>query len=250
MTPVWYERLPAAEADGARIYAIGDLHGHFRELRGLYGKLLSDGLHPARDRVIFLGDFVDSGPDAPLVVQQMIAWQQRYPHWRFLMGNHEALFLDAIAGWPHGDRDALDHWWANGGSATWRAYVGPDVEFATLDDPFADVPVEHRAWLAGLPRVMETDRYLFVHAGLRPGVPVVENDPEDLIWIRDTFIRSQDDWGKTVIYGHTGVKEPLVLPNKIGINTMPRNEGALTAVFLDDRADGVTPRFIAQPAFS
>lgn len=248
MMPSWYERLPSSPDSDARIYAIGDLHGHYRELRGLYGKLLSDGLQPARDRIIFLGDYVDSGPDAPLVIQQMMEWQRRYPHWRFLLGNHEDMFLKARNGWTRGDQRAMDHWWFNGGSATWQAYSGPEASVETMDDPFAKVPQEHFDWIASLQRLVESDRYLFVHAGLRPGVPVVENDPDDLVWIRETFIHSQDDWGKVVIYGHTGVKEPLVMANKICINTMPRNSGALTAVCLDDSGHEA-PRFIIQPAF-
>lgn len=232
---------------GARLYAIGDVHGHFRELRALYGQLLEDGFRPAQDRLVFLGDYVDSGPDAHLVVQQMIAWQRMFPHWTFLFGNHEAMMLEAQSAWDAGDRKLFSRWWGNGGDATWRAYAGPDGRIDPERNPLAAVDPAHLFWMSTLPRAIETKRYIFVHAGLRPPLPPAQNDPEDLIWIRDDFIRSNYDWGKVVIYGHTPVKEPLVLPNKICINTMPRNSGKLTAIRLDDDGDDA-PGFLFQPA--
>jgi serine/threonine protein phosphatase 1 len=237
------------EMTESRLYAIGDVHGHYRELRALYGQLLDDGFQPARDRLIFLGDYVDSGPDAQRVVQQMIAWQRMFPHWGFLMGNHEAMMLEARDSWDEGDRRRFSRWWSNGGDATWRAYAGEGARIDPGRNPLASVDPAHLFWLSTLDRWVETNRYIFVHAGLRPPLPAEQNDPDDLLWIRDDFIRSAYDWGKLVIYGHTPVAEPLIMPNKIGINTMPRNTGKLTAVRLDD--SGVSgPVFLFQPALS
>ncbi|MGN6483735.1 MAG: metallophosphoesterase family protein [Thermomicrobiales bacterium] len=232
--------------DNARIYAIGDLHGHYRELRALYGQLLDEGFQPARDRLIFLGDYVDSGPDARLVVQQMIAWQRLFPHWGFLLGNHEEMMLEAQTGWDENDRKRFSRWWSNGGDATWRSYAGPDARVDPKRNPLATIDPAHLFWMSTLPRAIETNRYIFVHAGLRPGVPLAANDPDDMLWIRDEFIRSDFDWGKVIVYGHTPVKEPLVMANKICLNTMPRNTGKLTAVRLDDDGDA-DPVFVFQP---
>lgn len=230
-----------------RLYAIGDVHGHERELRALYGQLLDDGFQPGRDRLIFLGDYVDSGPDAQRVVQQMIAWNRLFPHWGFLMGNHEAMMLEAREAWDEGDMRRFSRWWSNGGDATWRSYAGVEARVDRERNPLSLVDPAHLFWISSLNYVIETNRYIFVHAGLRPPLPVERNDPEDMLWIRDEFIQSAFDWGKVVVYGHTPVKEPLVLPNKICINTMPRNSGKLTAVRLDDEGTA-DPVFLFQPA--
>jgi serine/threonine protein phosphatase 1 len=107
------------------------------------------------------------------------------------------------------------------------------------------IPLAHLIWLAARPLYYETDRYIFVHAGLRPGVPLSQQHRQDLLWIRDEFIESDHDFnGKQVVFGHTPMKAPLVMWNKIGIDTMCRDCGALTAVELS----GPEPVFYHQPA--
>ncbi|MGI8485883.1 MAG: metallophosphoesterase family protein [Thermomicrobiales bacterium] len=233
-----------------RYFAFGDLHGHYLELMALYYQLLSDGLNPNVDALVFLGDHIDSGPDSRNVVGQLMEWQHRYPHWVFLLGNHEVMMLNARQAWVEGDAEGFNRWWTQGGEATWRSYLIPGEAEPPLErSPFADIDAEHVAWLAGLPLSFETKHFIFVHAGLRPPRALAENNPQDLIWIRDEFIRSRHDWGKRVIYGHTPVNEPLVMVNKIGLDTLPRNVGKLTVVELDDEHPEFDPRFRFQPAF-
>ncbi len=233
-----------------RLFAIGDIHGNLRELNGLVRQLLDDGMVPARDTVVFLGDVVDSGPDAKGVVDQLMAWQREHPHWVFLMGNHDAMMVDALD--HEDDRARLSLWLTQGGHETWLSYLASWGDRAgnerTPHRLLEVVPVAHREWLRGLKLFHETERYIFVHAGLRPPLPPGKNTRHDLLWIREPFILSEHDWGKRVIFAHTPVREPLVLPNKIGIDTLPRTTGKLCAVELDPRDRFAPPRFFFEAA--
>lgn len=230
-----------------RLFAIGDVHGHLGELTRLVGQLSSDGMEPERDTIVFLGDVVDSGPDSKGVVEQLMEWQRRYPHWVFLMGNHDAMMTDALD--HEGDLDRLALWLAQGGEETLLSYLGNEAEIDRPLPRLSDiVPEEHRRWLRNLALFHETDQYIFVHAGLRPPLPPGKNRRHDLLWIREPFILSEHDWGKRVIFAHTPVHEPLVMANKIGIDTLPRNEGKLCAVELDPDDRLAEPRFFFEEA--
>ncbi len=233
-----------------RLFAIGDIHGNLWELTGLIRQVLDDGMVPERDTVVFLGDVVDSGPDSRGVVDQLMAWQRDYPHWVFLMGNHDAMMVDAL---DHEDDPArMSLWLTQGGAETCLSYLSPPGDRSTNDRPVprasALVPVAHREWLRGLTLFHETEQYIFVHAGLRPPLPPRDNSRHDLLWIREPFILSAHDWGKRVIFAHTPVREPLVLPNKIGIDTLPRTTGKLCAVELDPGDRFGEPRFFFEVA--
>jgi serine/threonine protein phosphatase 1 len=222
-------------ADGLeqRLFAIGDIHGHHTELLGLLDQLRTAGMRPERDTIVFLGDYVDGGPNTCQVLQLLTDLATSNPHWVFLLGNHEQMWLDAYddEGRP---TEEFDTWFYQGGAKTRESYRGErDAE---------RLWPEHRAWVAMLPLYHETDRFIFVHAGLRPPLPPQANSPFDLLWIREEFIYSSHDWGKVVVFGHTPVREPLVAFNKIGIDTMPRDSGKLTAVELT----GEEPRFFFQ----
>ncbi|MGB3307182.1 MAG: metallophosphoesterase family protein [Thermomicrobiales bacterium] len=235
----------------SRYFAWGDLHGHHRELMALYGQLIDHGLDPGRDTLVFLGDYVDSGPATRQVLTQLITWQRAFPHWVFLLGNHEEMLLQARHAWAAGDPRTFDRWWYQGGEATWRSYLPPgQPEPAVNVNPFDAIDPDHLAWIERRPRLYETDGFIFVHAGLRPPLGPEACDPDDLIWIRDEFIYSRHDWGKRVIFGHTPMREPLVMPNKIGLDTLPRNTGFLTVALLDDATPDARPTFFAQPAFA
>lgn len=224
----------------SRLYAIGDIHGHQRELLDLITQLINDGMDPARDTVVFLGDYVDGGPDTRQVLDTLIEWGKAYPHWVFVRGNHDQMMLDAM---DHPDDwGTFIHWFHQGGQETFASYLPSgfrDKAFGLqwVGDRGQElrtyVSPEHITWLRSLPLYHETDRYIFVHAGLRPPLPPQACSAEDLLWIRDDFINSRHDWGKVVVYGHTPVREPLVMFNKIGIDTLPRNVGKLCAVELE-----------------
>jgi serine/threonine protein phosphatase 1 len=234
-----------------RYIAIGDLHGHFAELQSLYWSLINDhDVNPATDTFVFLGDYVDGGPDTRKVVSWLMAMQRRYPHWVLLRGNHEDMLLRAIR--RHDDPSAFGTWYYQGGRATHYSYLVPS-DLATsagsfmVAAPQRVIPREHLHWLAGLPFYHETEDFIFVHAGLRPPLPPAANSETDLLWIRDEFIRSPYDWGERVIYGHTASTEPVVQRNKVGIDTMFFDEGKLTAVILDsERPEDAT--FVHQAA--
>lgn len=225
-------------------FAISDIHGCHDELMALFARL---PIEPERDRLVFLGDYVDRGPNSRKVVEQVMAWQARYPHWVFLCGNHEDEMLKALRynGRTH---EWFDLWYGQGGRETLLSYVPGrlDVHQARLLQASDLIPPDHLAWLDALPRYFEDDAYIYVHAGLRPGKTPRETDPDDLIWIRDEFLDSDYDWGKKVIHGHTPTRnfEPDVRRNRINIDTAlcysPRNK--LTAIELP------AERFYFQPS--
>lgn len=226
-----------------KIFAISDIHGHYDELMALYKKL---PINPKRDTLIIMGDHIDRGPDSRKVVEQLIKWKKKYPHWQFLYGNHEDLMLDSLV---YGGRiyDSFYLWYRQGGKETTYSYMpeGLSLLEQALVRPENIIPEEHLLFLASLPRYYETDDYIFVHGGVKPGKSVEDTDPQDLIWIRDEFIDSDYDWGKKIIFGHTAVPVklgedivdflPIVKENKIGIDTAvcsPSGNGKLSALEL------------------
>jgi serine/threonine protein phosphatase 1 len=231
-----------------KLFAIGDVHGHFRELVGLYDRLVRDAdLQPERDTLVFLGDLVDGGPQTREVVAWCMAMAARYPHWVFLKGNHEDLLLDALVyhSRVYGD---FALWWEQGGRQTTASYphrAAPGA--APLERARAAIPQAHLRWLHDRPHIHETDRHIFVHGGLRPGVPLVEQRLREVLWIREEFLRSSDDFGgKRVVFGHTPFKDPLVRANKLGLDTMLHDRGTLTAAELG----GPVTVFYRQPALA
>ena len=190
---------------------------------------------------IFLGDYVDRGPQSPDVVE----WLAKAPPLtdeRFcLMGNHEAMLLNAQE-----DASGLDIWLMNGGDATLASYGVSHLPHRAEEARRAcraALPAAHRDFLSGLPRRVEHGAYLFVHAGIDPGRPLDDQDPDDLIWIRDTFLNSPVDFGRIVVHGHTPVREPDIRSNRINIDTGAVYHGTLTCLVLE----GKERRFLQTP---
>ncbi len=190
------------------IYVIGDLHGCLAPLKRLLENLEPD-LH--QDRLLFVGDYIDRGPDSRGVVDYILGLKARYPAENIicLKGNHEVMFLDFLAGQ---DRNLF---LMNGGLNTLRDYWGEGWD----EQSELVLPLDHARFYQELQLFYEIEDYIFVHGGLKPGVPLAEQVDEDLCWIRGEFIASTEDFGRRVIFGHTPFKQPLVLPNKIGIDT-------------------------------
>ena len=241
-----------------RFFALGDIHAHHTELMALYQRLLDDGFSPEVDTLIGLGDALDGGPEAKKVIDQLMTWQQAYPHWVFLRGNHEQMMLDALDSLKdeHPHPDTWHHWWSQGGRRTAYSYLpedATDYERAIMQ-PEEYIDPAHIEWIRSLPLRHETDRFHFVHAGFRPGVPIEQQSEEDMLWIRESFFKQRYSFGKPVIFGHTPVPEPMVVYDyrqghrdeivALGIDTMVGDYGKLTAVELS----GDTPRFFFQPA--
>ena len=190
------------------IYAVGDIHGCLDQLSRLLDDVQPD---LEKDLLLFVGDYIDRGPDSRGVVDYILRLQQQYPRDQIicLKGNHEAMFLDFLQG------QGREIFLFNGGQSTLREYWGENWD--SLKELL--LPPEHEQFYRELRSYYETPDFIFVHGGLKPGVPLAEQQEEDLLWIRGEFIASTEDFGRRVIFGHTPFKRPLLLPNKIGIDT-------------------------------
>jgi serine/threonine protein phosphatase 1 len=206
-----------------RILAIGDVHGCSHRLRQLLDRIEID---PRTDVLVFVGDYLDRGPDARGTIDTLLDIKATCPNTVFLRGNHESMFLNY---YTEGRDEALFLY--NGGMCTLDSYGLPLAE-ARSGSGF---PENHLRFLSALPLVYETERYLFVHAGVRPGIPLADQTPEDLLWIRHEFIESDEDFGRIVVFGHTPLPEPLIETNKIGIDTGAVYGGRLTCFELPSR---------------
>ncbi|MCW2221544.1 serine/threonine protein phosphatase 1 [Bradyrhizobium japonicum] len=207
-------------------FAIGDIHGCFDELLTLLA--VCDLACAEEDaRFVFVGDYVDRGPDSRRVVQFLMRRQSDQER-RFicLRGNHEEMLIRA-ASRDRSDRDLMN-WWGNGGERTLESYGVDDA---------CDLPAEHLAWLRQLP-LMHSDRHrLFAHAGIRPGVPLSLQSQEDLLWIREPFLSSADDHGPLVVHGHTPLASgrPDLRANRLNLDTGVCFGGPLSAAAFSSR---------------
>jgi serine/threonine protein phosphatase 1 len=232
--------LPPAERvpDGIRVYAIGDIHGRLDLLDTLLADIAMDNLargNGIETRYIFLGDLIDRGPESRGVVDRLLAFSRSGANVRFLMGNHEQVFLRAI----QGDKKALRFLGRIGGRETLNSYGITDEDYKTLcTDELAArvaalVPPAHVAFLSGFEDMIALGDYLFVHAGVRPGVGLEEQSQSDLYWIRDEFLSHRDSFGPIVVHGHSITDDVDLRTNRIGIDTGAFASGRLTALGLE-----------------
>ncbi len=234
---------------GSRVYAIGDIHGRSDLLRRLHGMILEDAAPDSPDSadlrkvVVYVGDYVDRGPDSAGIIAMLIEEPLQGFESHPLKGNHEdmmILFLESGEG--------SEMWMFNGGRDTLDSYgIGiSDISLFRGDREalalaFRDaVPESHRAFLDGLRLHHREGDYLFVHAGVRPGVALEDQSEKDLIWIREEFTDSDADFGAIVVHGHSIRAEPETKPNRIGIDTGAWRSNRLTALVLE----GETRRFL------
>lgn len=221
---------------GERVYAIGDIHGRIDLFDALINAIEQDDRDtpPAgQTTIILLGDLVDRGPGSAQVVARAREWQARRPV-RILAGNHEQMFLDSFD-----NNDILRHFLRHGGRETLLSY-GLDEEVAnaiTLEElgemlPGL-VPQEERDFIAGFENCVAIGDYLFVHAGIRPGLPLEEQTRHDMLWIREPFLGYEDDHPFMVVHGHTIFETVDERPNRIGIDTGAFRSGILTALVLE-----------------
>jgi len=199
----------------SRTLAMGDIHGCLDKLVKLMQAI---NWRPAHDTLIFIGDYIDRGPDSAGVIEYLIGLKDRSDRLIFLTGNHEQMLLDFLEG-----RNS-QLFFANGGYETLASYGGSEK----------NIPAAHHDFIHSLRSYYETEEYIFVHAGLRDGIPLKEQSLNDLVWIREEFILSNYDHGKRVVFGHTPLGAPLVRDNKIGIDTGAVYGGLLTCVELPD----------------
>jgi serine/threonine protein phosphatase 1 len=206
-----------------RTFAIGDIHGCLDKLEDLITRI-----DPTpKDSLIFLGDYVDRGESTPEVIDFLIDLARRVPC-VFLRGNHEDMFITFL---EFGSNKTI--FFANGGLKTIESYVKPE-RFTGNDQVARRLPETHREFLSNLKLYHEDDGYFYVHAGIKPGTPMKDQDRYDLLWSRDEFIFSPTGMEKKVIFGHTPFARPMVKLDKIGIDTGAVYGGVLTAIEVPD----------------
>ena len=200
---------------------IGDIHGCFDALVALLAQVEN-----RTDTIVFLGDYIDRGPDSKKVVELILQLKKDHPHVITLLGNHEYMLLNYLAG--------LDNsvFLQVGGRQTLTSYdLPPKMEPA---DVRTHMPQEHLSFFHDLPLLWEDQYGIYVHAGLQPGVHISRQTNDWCLWVRDEFIRSSYNFGKKVVFGHTVFKKPLVQKNKIGIDTGAVYGQTLTGLLLPE----------------
>lgn len=227
------------------IYAIGDIHGHLDQMEQALGLIAKDGGPDAR--TVFIGDYVDRGPDSKAVIEALIRGLADGRNWTCLKGNHDRLFERFMAE-PESRHDPHllvgYHWLhpALGGETTVQSYGVKVPDRIRQEDLAADlrqaVPETHKHFLKNLQVQHEVDGVFFAHAGVRPGVPLSRQVENDLVWIRQEFLHDLSDHGALVVHGHTPVKGgPELHPNRLAIDTGAGYGRPLRPVVID--ADGV-----------
>lgn len=207
-----------------RTYAIGDIHGCLTKLTSLVMRCQAD-TGDRHARFIFLGDYVDRGPDSRGAVNYLMTLQQQRPDdINCLMGNHEDMLLAAV---DHPDWE--DRWLRNGGTQTLQSYGAANA---------AAIPKAHLDWLRGLPKRYDDGRRLFVHAGIHPDRPLDQQDEHDLLWIREPFLSSPKDFGRLIVHGHTPLEngKPDIRPNRLNLDTAAVYGGPLTAAVFTNQS--------------
>jgi serine/threonine protein phosphatase 1 len=231
-------RLPTT-ARGERIYAIGDVHGRldlFVRLVALIRQDAETRPPPRRTRILLIGDLIDRGPSSAELVERLRTLQAGGMDIVVLKGNHELMMVAAL----RGDLYALEDWLRFGGDETLRSCGLSDDTFALpLSDLLAAagdaVPTAAIDWLDALPLTARSGDYVFVHAGIRPGVPLKRQQPGDLLWIADEFLDHEAAHPAMIVHGHTIVEDgPHLLANRIAIDTGAYRTGRLSAVALEE----------------
>jgi serine/threonine protein phosphatase 1 len=219
----WY----GSQALSMLTYAIGDVHGCLEKLTPLLDRCLAHGASSPK-RFVFVGDYIDRGPDSRGVIDRLIRLRDDAPGEVIcLRGNHEAMLLEAL-----GMGDAA-LWFRNGASATLASYG--------IDDP-SDMPARDVEWIAALPLAFDDGRRYFVHAGIDPAYPLDQQNDHDRVWIREPFLSSTRQYGRLIVHGHTPLSTgfPDRRPNRLNIDTAAVYGGPLTAaVFTDETIEPV-----------
>jgi serine/threonine protein phosphatase 1 len=216
----------------AAVYAIGDVHGCLDQLVALEAKLAEDASNFEGEKwLVTVGDHVDRGPQSAAAIAHLMAPPPRGFRRFALIGNHEQMMLDFL-----GNPVAHAYWLDEGGLETLASY-GIRLDYPPLRTSEAlrlmleeRFPADHRTFLEALPTCLSLPGWLFVHAGIRPGIPLAMQSDEDLIWIRAPFLTSQLTGGLRVVHGHTPGRDIVVTPHRICIDTHCFHSGRLSAV--------------------
>jgi serine/threonine protein phosphatase 1 len=233
---------PAQAPAGTVLYVVGDIHGRADLLHGLLRKIAHDAVKHAPDtqrELIFLGDYVDRGADSKGVIDMILSTEAERDFWTVtaLKGNHEAALLDFL-----GDPGVWGMWQGFGARETLLSYgVSPPAPGSEAGDWArasrqlnAAMPPEHRRFLEQLELAVVRGDYLCVHAGVKPGMPLDQQAEEDLLWIREEFLRNERRLDKVIVHGHTPAEEAYIGLHRIGLDTGAYATGLLTAIKLQD----------------
>jgi len=226
---------PAAPP-GQRVYAVGDVHGRIDLLDRLLQMLERDNAQrdPAQTTIVFLGDLIDRGPASREVVERVrigVDWAKTTA----LMGNHEAVMLEAL----DGKSETLERWLRFGGLATLESWglPGQFVEQSTRREILCAlrdaVTPDERGWLGRLRTSLRIGDYYFVHAGIRPGVPLDKQSDDDRLWVREEFLESRKFHGAMIVHGHSIHATVEERHNRIGLDTGAYASNCLTAMGLE-----------------
>jgi len=226
-----------AGARGWRAYAIGDIHGRLDLLEELLEKVHADiARRPARKvLLVFVGDLIDRGPSSAQVVERLRTYRHPGVRPMFLLGNHEEVLLRILKG----ESDLITKWRWFGGAECLASYGVDRERLAALSDEEAlpvvreAVPKKHIEFLESFDDSCRFGDYLFVHAGIRPGVEIDQQKQSDLRWIREPFLFDETDHGFVVVHGHTIRPEVEMRPNRIGIDTGAYRSGVLSALAIE-----------------
>ncbi len=232
---VWQQ--PPAIPDGHRVYAVGDVHGRDDLLADLLGKIQADVANrPVREvTIVFLGDLIDRGAASAGVIERLRTYRPLGIRTEYLTGNHEEVLLRIL----DGNGGLVADWLRFGGAQCARSYglsasglarMAPDDAVEALRSA---IPAEHQAFLASFADTLRAGDYLFVHAGIRPGVPLGEQAQADLRWIREPFLEHPGRHDHMVVHGHTITPEVDECAGRIGIDTGAYKYGVLTALVLE-----------------
>lgn len=229
----------------APVYALGDVHGRLDALQVAHRLIEADGGRDAH--IVHLGDLIDRGPASPQVIDLLMEGQAQGRNWQVVKGNHDnklPRFMED-PGWIDPGPSTAITWTGdtrNGAAATLAAYGIADGETRPLEDVHAEallkIPAHHVQWLDGLvPNILHPGGFLFVHAGIRPGVDLSAQSRVDMMWIRKPFLESTADHGALVVHGHTAIKNATHYGNRLNLDSGAGYGGPVSAVRLD--RDGV-----------
>ena len=228
---------PPRTPKGYRAYAIGDVHGRADLLFELLGQIENDNAQrPARKTlIIFLGDLIDRGPDSRGVIEFLRTYHPPGTELYFLAGNHEEVLLRILSG----TTGLVRNWLRFGGAACLQSYGCDPARVQAVTEREAirlvkkAIPEAHVSFLSGFADTLRLGDYLFVHAGIRPGVDITLQTQSDLRWIRSPVLNHDGEHGFVVVHGHTIAGEVDWQANRIGIDTGAYETGVLTALGID-----------------
>ena len=227
--------------DNTRIYAIGDVHGHVDLLEKLYQKITADlNQSPVPQyKIVFLGDYIDRGPDSAGCVEYLINLTDGNKDVVCLKGNHE----DKLEKFLRNPLSTADSFFTYGGVETAESYnvsmAGyrgeKEKTIQICEELNSRIPAHHKEFYAKLVTEVSFGDYLFVHAGVRPGVPLDQQSSHDLMWIRYEFIAHRGYYEKVIVHGHTPAFPMEILPNRINVDTHAYDTGVLSCIVLQDK---------------